>query len=95
MTRDKKQYPKCFGRLETVFPLKEDGLRHTPESCMVCEYKTQCLKTAMNKKEGLNVKEELVDRSYRAGTIGFLARWSRKKDIARKKKKDSHENDPQ
>ena len=50
-----KEYPYCFARLENVFPLGDDGLRHTPESCRVCIYKTECLRTAMNRAEGLTV----------------------------------------
>lgn len=92
MTEKEEKYPECFGRLELVFPLTEDGLRHTPEACMACNAKTGCLRRAMGKAEGLRVKEELVDRSYRAGSIGFLARWSRKKDINRKKKGGANEN---
>ena len=40
----KKEYPYCFGKLDNVFPLEKDGLRHTPESCMVCLYKTDCVR---------------------------------------------------
>lgn len=78
-------YPSCFGNLETVFPMGEDGLRHAPENCMVCEFKTPCLKTAMNGARGAGVKEEMLDRSYQAGATGFWRRWSRKKTLYRKK----------
>jgi hypothetical protein len=81
----KKEYPYCFAKLETVFPLGDDGLRHTPESCRVCIYKTECLRAAMNRVEGLTVREEKVDRAYASGMIGFLERWSRKKELHRQK----------
>ena len=64
--------PACFGNLEIVFPKTDDGLRHSPESCMPCFYKTECLKKAMAGKDGLKVKEEQTDRAYASGTIGFL-----------------------
>lgn len=79
--------PYCFGKLEEVFPKGDDGLRHTPESCLVCIYKTKCLRSAMEGVEGLTVKEEKVDRAYEAGMIGFLDRWSRKKTLSLKRKK--------
>ena len=79
-------YPSCFADLETVFPMGEDGLRHTPEACMACRFKTSCLKTAMESIPGLGVREEIVDRSYHAGVIGFWNRWSQKKTLNRKKR---------
>jgi len=81
-----EENPYCFGKLEIVFPLAADGLRHTPESCMFCIYKTKCLQTAMGKQEGLRVKEENIDKAYAAGVIGFFERWARKKDFKRKRK---------
>jgi hypothetical protein len=88
---DSKKKPDCFGRLETVFPKKEDGLRHTPENCMACEYKTPCLKAAMNGARGINVREEMVNRSYEAGLIGFWRRWSQKKTLNREKRQSKGE----
>ena len=79
--------PYCFGKLEDVFPKGDDGLRRTPESCLVCIYKTKCLRSAMEGAEGLTVKEEKVDQAYEAGMIGFLDRWSRKKTLSQKRKK--------
>ncbi len=86
MTKRKKELPSCFGKLDTVFPLAEDGLRHTPESCMVCFCKTDCLRAAVRGPEGIKVKEEQVKRAYSSGTISFVERWSRKKALEKKKK---------
>jgi hypothetical protein len=33
---------------------------------------------------GLKLQEKNVDRAYTAGMIGFLGRWSRKKDLQRR-----------
>ncbi|MFH1992194.1 MAG: hypothetical protein ABIK98_07255 [Pseudomonadota bacterium] len=82
----KNQLPACFGRLESVFPKSKDGLRETPENCLVCFRKTECLKTALEGTDGLNVREEFIDRAYKAGAIGFLERWSRKKELRRRRK---------
>jgi hypothetical protein len=89
MTHKKKEHPYCFGKLDTVFPLGKDGLRHTPESCMVCFCKTECLKTALKGPEGITVEEERVKRAYGSGTISFIERWSQKKALERQKKKVS------
>jgi len=75
----------CFGKLEIVFPLGDDGLRHTPAPCFECPHKTECLRTGLRGNAGLKVHEEHVDRSYDSGMISFVERWSRKKAIDRKK----------
>lgn len=82
----KKEHPYCFGKLDNVFPLKKDGLRHTPDSCMVCFCKTECLRKAISGPEGIAVKKEQIKRAYRSGTISFVERWSRKKALDRQKK---------
>jgi len=80
-----KEYPACFSNIEIVFPKGENGLRNTPESCFPCFYKTECLKTAIESEQGIELMEEKVDRAYRSGMIGFLERWSQKKHLKRKK----------
>ena len=40
----------------------------------------------MSRSGGLQVHEEIVDRAYESGMIGFLSRWSRKKELSRKRK---------
>lgn len=86
--------PPCFGELEKVFPMQENGLRQTPESCFFhCPVKTRCLKQAMASKDGAKVEEELIDRGEQAGIMNFFERWSRKKQVhrrlqARDKKED-------
>jgi uncharacterized membrane protein YdjX (TVP38/TMEM64 family) len=86
MTQRKTKRPECFGDLDTVFPLGEDGLRHSPETCLECPHKTDCLRTGLKGKAGLKVHQEHVDRSYDSGMIGFMERWSKNKAISR------HEN---
>lgn len=87
MTVNQKKFPPCFGDLDTVFPLGEEGLRQSPESCMPCCYKTQCLRKAMAQRGGITVREEMVDRAYASGVMGFLDRWSRKKALQAQKLK--------
>ena len=91
MTNNNSKKPDCYGNLETVFPLGEDDLRHTPETCLSCNFKTPCLRAALNGPKGVAVKKEVLDRSYEAGITGFWGRWSRKKALHRKqtKPKDS------
>jgi hypothetical protein len=40
----------------------------------------------MKKSDGLKVREEVVDRAYESGMIGFLGRWSKKKELNRRMK---------
>lgn len=82
--------PPCFGDLSTVFPLGPDGLRVTPDDCLHCGHKTPCLRSAMGGGSGLQVREEMIDRAYRGGMIGFLQRWSQKKSIQRMRKGNSN-----
>ena len=48
-----KKYPDCFGHLEIVFPKGKHGLRDTPQTCLPCSHKTQCLRSAMQGADGL------------------------------------------
>ena len=80
----KEKYPQCFGVIDSVFPKKEDGLRTTPKACFACSHKTKCLRSAMQGQGGLKVKDEFIDRAYKSKMIGFLERWSKKKNIARR-----------
>lgn len=79
--------PECFGVLERVFPMGEDGLRETPVTCMACTLKTMCLKSAFGESSGFQLEEEMVDRAYHSGRMGFLERWSKKKQLSKKRKK--------
>ncbi len=85
MTHHDNKRPECFGQLDTVFPMGEDGLRHSPETCLKCLHKTDCLRTGLKGKSGLKVHEEHVARSYDSGMIGFVERWSKKKAIDRRR----------
>jgi hypothetical protein len=84
--------PACFGDLNIVFPPGSDGLRVTPEGCMRCIQKTLCLRSAMSGGRGLKVREEMIERAYRGGVIGFFQRWSQKKAICRMRQNDSAES---
>lgn len=80
----REKYPSCFGILNSVFPKGDDGFRNTPEACLACPHNTECLRLAMKGPEGLRTREDFVDRAYESGMIGFLERWSKKKDLKRK-----------
>ncbi len=73
--------PSCFGDLDQVFPVSDDGLRHSPEKCMACDLKTPCLRAAISGENQVVVEGEKVDRAYESGRMSFLARWSRKKAL--------------
>lgn len=81
-------YPDCFGDLEKVFPMGPKGLRVTPEACFYhCPVKTKCLQRAMATKNGIQVEEEVIERSTKAGAMTFFERWSRKKQAHRRGQK--------
>ena len=82
MPTDEVNFKKpCFGQLETVFPLQEDGLRESPVECLDCPDKTSCLRAAISGSQGPTLAEERVDRAYQAGVMGFFERWSKKKSL--------------
>ncbi|MBR9985756.1 MAG: hypothetical protein KFF68_07595 [Desulfosarcina sp.] len=87
MTVNQKKFPPCFADLDSVFPMGGEGLRETPESCMPCCYKTACLRKAITDKGGIAVHQEMVDRAYESGRVGFFERWSRKKALSAQKQK--------
>ena len=86
MNEEKPSRPVCFGNLEIVFPESGDGFRASPETCIACRQKTECLRTAMKGTSGINVREAAVDRAYTSGSMGFVERWSRKKELNRRLK---------
>jgi len=82
--------PECFGQLEKVFPMTNSGLRQTPDNCFYhCSVKTKCLQQAMTTKDGISVEEEIIERSNKSGAITFFERWSRRKQLYRKIKKQT------
>lgn len=93
MKTGKKAVPACFGDLEKVFPQGVDGLRHSPETCLACTHKTECLRRAMQGEQGFKVREEKVDRAYKSGMMGFLERWSKKKGLDTRKKQKEEKNE--
>ena len=87
--------PECFGDLDQVFPMTKDGLRHSPDTCKVCNYKPDCLKTSVAGGNRIVVEEEKLDRAYRSGKIGFMRRWLRKKSLHHQRMKEtSHASVP-
>ena len=82
---NKDDLPDCFGDLEKVFPMGPKGLRETPEKCFYhCPVKTKCLQQAMATKNGIQVEEEVIERSTKVGAMSFFERWSRKKQAHRR-----------
>lgn len=71
--------------MDTVFPMGPDGLRQTPPECLDCGRKTECLRAALAREQGLIVHEERLARAYQAGAVGFLGRWLQQKDLERRK----------
>jgi len=76
----------CFGILDRVFPLGEEGLRHVPEPCFECEHRVDCMKEALNSPDGIEMRMEMLSRSKGEGLIGWIKRWSQMKELHRMKK---------
>ncbi|MBN1103663.1 MAG: hypothetical protein JXL84_09650 [Deltaproteobacteria bacterium] len=74
---------ECFGILDQVFPKGEKGLREVPGPCRECPERVLCLRSALSTREGLGMKEEMLQRAERAGLMSRLERWSRKKQLSR------------
>ena len=73
----------CFGVLERVFPMGGEGLREVVPACFSCPERTACLQAALDTREGLGLRRELVDRAPAGGLMGRLRRWSERKEISR------------
>lgn len=79
---------QCFGVLEIVFPAGEGGMREVPPACTGCGRKVACMKAALASEEGIRFREERIECSERSGAMGWLERWSRKKELSRLRSKD-------
>lgn len=78
-----KDSPKdCFGVLRQVFPMGDGGMREVPERCFECPEKTPCMKAALDTREGIALKGDLLERSPAGGFLGRLRRWSEKKELS-------------
>ncbi len=73
----------CYGILDEVFPLGEDGLRMVPPVCLKCRDRLLCLKAALNTKEGLDMRSANLQKIPVRGFINRLKRWSQKKELSR------------
>lgn len=76
----------CFGMLQEVFPMGGSGLREVPARCFDCPHKTPCMKAALETREGIAFKDDVLGRSPVKGFLGRLKRWSEKKELARQMK---------
>lgn len=79
---------KCFGILEKVFPVGKRGMREVPPGCTECIKRVDCMKAALASDQGIRFTEEMIERKESAGMIGWLERWSRKKELSRLKCRD-------
>ena len=81
----------CYGILDEVFPVGEEGLRVVPPDCFECPDRLPCLKTAINTREGFEMRSDNLRKFPSRGILDRLKRWSQKKELSRladeKKKK--------
>jgi len=73
----------CFGILDNVFPMGNEGLRAIVPECFECPDRKECLQDALKTKQGFQLRSEVLDRSSAGGVIGRLKRWSDKKALSK------------
>ena len=88
MTQNRKD---CFGVLDNVFPMGDEGLREIVPECFQCPDRKECLQTALQTKEGFQLRTEALDRSSSGGLMGRLKRWSEKKTLSKRRKEQKSE----
>jgi hypothetical protein len=88
MTQNRKD---CFGLLDNVFPMGDEGLREIVPECFQCPDRKECLQTALQTKEGFQLRSEALDRSSSGGLMGRLKRWSDKKTLSKRRKEQKSE----
>ncbi len=74
--------PQCYGQLEKVFPMSQEGMREVRDLCWNCALRVDCLRQAMaDPQQHRAVSEERAARDSApvGGVAGFLQRWSRLK----------------
>lgn len=82
--------PDCFGDIERVFPVGQDGHREVSPDCWPCGERIECLRQAVASRQG---KDALViERARReeesiGGAAGFFKRWSLLKAHNRRKER--------
>lgn len=86
MSVPESSLPECFGNLEKVFPLGNDGLRQTPDLCMACGHKTPCLRKALVAGGAARIRFERIEQEEGGG--GFFRRWSARKHYFRTLEKE-------
>ena len=76
----------CFGILDKVFPIGEEGLREVGSMCLDCPDRRPCLQKALSTEDGIDFRNDILDRAAAKGLIGPLERWSERKRIFRSPK---------
>lgn len=74
---------ECYGILERVFPVGEEGLRQVPEACFECTDRVSCLKEAIQTREGVEMRTRLLERAEEGGILSKIQRWSERKHLSR------------
>ena len=76
----------CFGILNNVFPMGDEGLREIVPGCFKCAERKECLQAALQTDQGFELRSEALDRSSSGGLMGSLKRWSDKKTLSKRQK---------
>jgi hypothetical protein len=73
----------CYGILDKVFPMGDEGLREIVPRCFDCPEKRECLQAALETEQGIAMRRALLERTPPQGLMGRLKRWSERKALSR------------
>ena len=76
----------CFGILDKVFPMGDEGFREIVPECFKCSDRKECLQKALKTEQGFQLRSDVLDRSSAGGLMGRLKRWSDKKALSKQQK---------
>jgi hypothetical protein len=85
----------CYGILDRVFPVNNQGFREVTTECQECPDKVACLKSSLSTKEGIEFKAKRLDNFPANGLLGRIKRWSYRKELHRlteQKKKEGNDS---
>jgi len=88
MEEERKERPDCFGILDEVFPMGEEGIREVRERCIDCPFRVECLREAIQTEEGLKMREEMMERMPVKGVGDWVRRWSEKKMLYKMRERE-------
>lgn len=89
------KHKDCYGILDMVFPVNNQGFREVTIECQECPDKVACLRDSLGTKEGIVFKAKRLENFPGNGLLGRIKRWSYRKELNRlseQKKKEGNDS---